>query len=171
MAVPIVYVSLNHEGISPEELQRAAHEARKSAIHVQLHEVGGMTRAIEACMAKIPTILAEIEEIRRTPVPVSNLVVGIKCGSSDATSGLVANPAVGWIVDQVVEGGGRVIFGETTEFIGAEHILAERCKDAAVKRDLLRIVSQVEERVKRLGGESRGAQPTPGKMKVGLTTS
>lgn len=165
-----VVVSLGCEGISSADLQLAALEVGKPAFHVQLHEEGGMTNTIETCMAKIPSLMAEVGAAKRTPVPASNLVVGIKCGSSDATSGLVANPVVGRVVDQLIGYGGQVIFGETTEIIGAEHILAERCKDADVKRDLLRIVTQVEERVKRAGVDMRGSQPTPGNIEGGITT-
>jgi altronate dehydratase large subunit len=121
-------------------------------------------------MARIPRLQEEIETSKREPFPISKLVVGIKCGSSDATSGLVANPTVGRVVDRIIDLGGTVIFGETTEIIGAEHILVERCKDEGVKMDLLGIVDAVEERVKSAGVDMRGSQPTPGNIQGGITT-
>lgn len=165
-----VIVSLGCEGISPEVLHRSAQEAGKPSFYIQLHEAGGMTNAVETCMTKIPALLAELDAQKRIPVPASKLVVGIKCGSSDATSGLIANPTVGLVVDQLLDHGGQVIFGETTEIIGAEHILAERCINLEVRQDLLRMVTRVEERVKRAGVDMRGSQPTPGNIRGGLTT-
>jgi altronate dehydratase large subunit len=165
-----VILSLGCEGISAQDLLDVANQAGKPAFHVQLHEEGGMTKAIKTCMAKIPRLQEEIETTKQESFHVSKLVVGIKCGSSDATSGLVANPTVGHVVDRIIELGGTVIFGETTEIIGAEHILVERCKDDDVKKDLLRIVDDIEQRVKSVGVDMRGSQPTPGNIKGGITT-
>ena len=57
---------------------------------------------------------------------MSELIVGLECGGSDAWSGVTANPALGVASDIIVGYGGTVILSETTEAIGAEHILAAR---------------------------------------------
>jgi altronate dehydratase large subunit len=74
-----------------------------------------------------------------------------------ATEGLVAE-------------GASVIMGEVTEIIGAEHLMARQCKDEKTGRDLLRLVNRMEQRVKAMGVDMRGGQPTPGNIKGGLTT-
>ncbi|OGO17501.1 MAG: hypothetical protein A2Z14_17140 [Chloroflexi bacterium RBG_16_48_8] len=165
-----VIVSLGCEGVNYKELLAVAQEEGKPALHAELQEEGGMTKCIESCMSKIQALLEEMNAIERREFPASKIVMGIKCGSSDTTSGLAANPAVGKVTDRLVEQGGRVIFGETTEIIGAEQLLVKRCIDAVVERALLEMVMRVEERVKRVGVDMRGSQPTPGNIRGGLTT-
>ncbi|MEM5788732.1 MAG: altronate dehydratase, partial [Syntrophobacteraceae bacterium] len=101
---------------------------------------------------------------------LSDLTLGMKCGSSDTTSGLVPNPAMGIASDLLVEAGGISILGEVTEFIGAEHLLAEHAKDADVAEAILALVHRMENRAKAIGVDMRGGQPTAGNIKGGLTT-
>nr|WP_255359119.1 UxaA family hydrolase [Haladaptatus sp. R4] len=77
-----------------------------------------------------------IADARREEADVSELIFGAECGGSDATSGIAANPAVGNAADRIVAAGGTVSFSETPEFIGAEHILADRCADEDVRQRL-----------------------------------
>jgi len=163
-------ISLGCEGVDYKDLLDTAHQEGKPAFHAELQDEGGMTACIERCIREIPALLEEMRSVSRSEFSASNIVMGIKCGSSDTSSGLAANPAVGRVTDRLIESGGRVIFGETTEIIGAEHILAERCVDDTIKDALLNMVSQVEERVKRAGVDMRGSQPTPGNIRGGLTT-
>ena len=78
----------------------------------------------------------------RSPQPAKEIRLAVKCGSSDATSGIAANPATGKAVDFIIEKGGAAVFGETTEFIGAEHILAKRGIKKEVERKILEIVDR-----------------------------
>jgi len=94
----------------------------------------------------------------------------VECGGSDATSGIAANPAVGAACDRLVDAGGTACFSETPEFIGAEHILADRCVDAETRERLLDRVEEREDMARRMGVDLRGAQPTPGNQEGGLTT-
>jgi altronate dehydratase large subunit len=96
--------------------------------------------------------------------------MGIKCGASDTTSGIASNPAIGYVSDKVVSLGGTVMFGETTEFIGAEHILQRRAKNEKVAADIKMIVDRMENRAKAIGVDMRNGQPTPGNIKGGLST-
>jgi altronate dehydratase large subunit len=112
----------------------------------------------------------EASRIKRVECPSSDLVLGLKCGSSDTTNGLAANPALGVTVERLVREGGTAIMGEVTEFIGAEHLLARQCKNEEVGRQMLALVDRMEQRVKAVGVDMRGGQPTPGNIKGGLTT-
>lgn len=87
---------------------------------------------------------------------VSELVLALECGGSDPTSGIISNPITGLVADRIVQLGGTVILSETTEFIGAEHILALRGKNSEVSKLLLNIVNQVEDRAKHMGTNIRG---------------
>jgi len=163
-------VSLGCEGVQAGELLKTANEAGKPTALVTLQEVGGMTKSIDACMDHIPAIQKQMEDTSRVPLEPSHIVMGVKCGSSDATSGLVTNPAVGATVDTLIAHGGQVIFGETTEFLGAEHILADRCVNEEIKQALYGIVERMEDRIRYIGVDMRGSQPTPGNIRGGLTT-
>lgn len=69
---------------------------------------------------------------KRKPVPVSKLVIGMKCGGSDGLSGITANPLLGMLGDMLVARGGSVILTEVPEMFGAEEVLLNRCENAEV---------------------------------------
>ena len=96
--------------------------------------------------------------------------MSIKCGASDSTSGMASNCVIGYVADKVVDCGGTVLFGETTEFLGAEHILARRAVSEEVGQKILGIVDAMERRAKSLGCDMRKGQPTPGNIAGGLST-
>jgi altronate dehydratase large subunit len=96
--------------------------------------------------------------------------VGVKCGGSDATSGLASNPALGAAADSLIAAGGGIVISETTEIIGAEHVLAERCRTPEVSEKLYSIVDRFEKEVERMGADMRGGNPSPGNIAGGLTT-
>jgi altronate dehydratase large subunit len=83
---------------------------------------------------------------------------------------VAANPAVGFASDLIVENGGTVILSETTELVGAEHILAKRAVNEAISKKIFEIVTDYEERIRLLGGSIREGQPTPGNIVGGITT-
>jgi len=106
----------------------------------------------------------------RVPCPVNRLVLGLKCGSSDTTSGLAPNPALGITSDLLVEAGATSVLGEVTEFIGAEHLLARHAKNPEIGQKIIDLVERMENRAKSVGVDIRGGQPTGGNIKGGLTT-
>ena len=108
--------------------------------------------------------------LRREPADAANLRVGVKCGASDPTSGLAGNPSLGRMFDRVVEAGGTAIFSETTEVIGAEHELAERCVDPQVRRQFLELVSAHEEVARGVGQDIRTINPVPANIAAGIST-
>ena len=101
---------------------------------------------------------------------MASLILGLECGGSDATSGLAANPALGVASDSLIDLGGTCILSETTESIGAEHVLARRAVSDAVGQQLIAIVRACEERALRMGEDLRGSQPTPGNIAGGIST-
>lgn len=108
-------------------------------------------------------------EDRREPCPVSDLVIGLKCGGSDAFSGLTANPLLGRITDRLDSAGGSTILTEVPEMFGAEQILMDR----AVSRDVHSAIGTMMNRFKRYfisHGEPVHANPSPGNLEGGITT-
>ncbi|MEI4768777.1 UxaA family hydrolase [Psychrobacillus sp. FJAT-51614] len=106
----------------------------------------------------------------RVDIPITELTIGLECGGSDAWSGITANPAIGVCSDLIVEAGATSILAETTEAIGAEHILARRATNNDVAKQFLTIVKNYEQRILDTGEDIRSANPTPGNMVGGLTT-
>jgi altronate dehydratase large subunit len=115
-------------------------------------------------------MVKEASLLKREEFPLSEIRMGMKCGSSDTTSGLVPNPALGVASDLLVKAGGTSIFGEITEVIGAEHILAEHAANEEVAKQIYALVEAMENRAKAIGVDMRGGQPTEGNIRGGLTT-
>jgi altronate dehydratase large subunit len=137
---------------------------------VVVTEAGGLRRAVEHGGMRLRTLLRDAEANQRQRAPAGELMLGTECGGSDALSGITANPALGVASDHLVDAGGTVILAETTELIGAEHLLARRASTPAVAEDIYRIIHRYEAVVRAHGEDIRGANPAPGNIEGGLTT-
>ena len=113
---------------------------------------------------------ADLALVPREWCDVSSLVLSLKCGGSDYTSGLASNPALGRVADRLVDFGGSAVLGEIAEIMGAEHLLAARAVPPDVGRRLMRVIARVETEAMALGLDIRGTQPSPGNIRGGLTT-
>ncbi|MDO5441594.1 MAG: UxaA family hydrolase [Bacillota bacterium] len=163
-------VSLGCEGTDHERLAETIAKTGKPVEIIHIQELGGASRAIQEGTDLAQKLVQKIADQQREACDMSEVVMSIKCGGSDATSGLASNCVIGYVADKIVDLGGTVVFGETTEFIGAEHILARRAVNEQVGQKILDIVAQMEGRAKSLGCDMRKGQPTPGNMAGGLTT-
>jgi altronate dehydratase large subunit len=166
----VLLVSLGCESTAVEEVARAISEAGKPVEIIVIQDIGGAAKSIAQGTLLAQNMVQEASKIQKAPCPVSDLVLGLKCGSSDTTSGLASNPALGIASDLIVEAGATSILGEVTEFIGAEHLLALHAKDEHVRNQILDLVKRMESRAKSVGEDIRGGQPTGGNIKGGLTT-
>lgn len=164
-------VGLGCETTKPYDLAEEIRTLSSKPIEaITIQDCGGTLRAIEEGSRIARKMVADASLAERIPMELSQLVVGTNCGGSDATSGLAANPVIGACSDKVVAGGGTVMLGETTELIGTEHILASRAKDDVVRQNILAIVGDLERQFINSAIDVRGANPTPGNMKGGLST-
>ena len=163
-------VSLGCEGTDTERLVSEIAKTGKPVEIIYVQELGGTSKAIARGIEVAQKLVMAISGKHRQPVDISEFVMGIKCGASDSTSGLASNCAIGYVADKVVDLGGTVLFGETTEFIGAEHILARRAINEEVGTQILDIVAQMENRAKSMGCDMRKGQPTPGNIAGGLSS-
>ncbi|CAH1687806.1 Altronate hydrolase [Hyphomicrobiales bacterium] len=111
-----------------------------------------------------------LSEERRSVVPVSDLFIGIECGHSDATSGIISNPLAGTIADRLIDRGGTAVIGETLEWLGAEHVLAERAADAAIGAAIVAAVARREEAVAALGVDLLYNNPGHENVRGGLSS-
>jgi altronate hydrolase len=137
--------------------------------NMDIQEMGGTRKTVEAGIAFVREVLRESNQVRREPVPASELIVALQCGGSDGYSGITANPALGAASDLVVRHGGTVILSETPETYGAEHLLTRRAVSRDVGEKLVAKMRWWEEYTAREGAEMN-ANPSPGNKAGGLTT-
>ena len=123
----------------------------------------------EAGLAAVEALVALAERDRREPCPLSDLVVGLKCGGSDGFSGLTANPLVGRVADAVAGAGGTPVLTEIPEIFGAEHLLLARATDEAVFDAAAALVNGFKRHFLDLG-QPVHENPSPGNIAGGITT-
>ena len=115
-------------------------------------------------------LLQQASELQREPFELAELMISIKCGESDTTSGLGSCPTTSQVVDRHVAAGGTVLFGETTELTGGEHLIAERCVDDEVRKKFQGFFDRYFDLVEQSGANLLGSQPTEGNIRGGLST-
>lgn len=166
-----VVVSLGCENaqmdLLADEITKRTNKPLKKVI---IQEEGGTLKTIEKAVRYAKEMLEEASLLQKEEFPMSELIVATECGGSDTTSGLASNPAIGSLSDKMAELGGTAILSETTELIGAEHILARRCKNEDVKKKLYEIIEDYEQSLERVGEKVRDGNPSPGNKAGGLTT-
>ena len=128
--------------------------------------LGAIAKGIEVARKMV----WEASRCRRESTPLSKLCLGVKCGHSDPTSGLAGNPVIGHVYDRLIDAGGTALFGETTEIIGAEHLLAKRAVSHEVSEEIIQRVKQVEERAIACGEDIRSTNPVPDNIASGIST-
>ena len=128
---------------------------------------GSFRRDLERAKAVVRGWLEEVDAVRRTKEPASELKIGLQCGGSDAFSGISANPLVGWVSKEVVRNGGIANLAETDELIGAEHFVLENVKDLDTARRFLSAVERFKERVS-WHGQTAEDNPSGGNNYRGL---
>lgn len=111
--------------------------------------------------------MQKLNQRHREELPVSDLLIGMQCGGSDAFSGITANPSAGYAADMIVRCGGTVMFSEATEVRDGVQLLAARCVDAHVRDRLAEEMKWYDDYLA-AGGVGRDANPTPGNKAGGL---
>jgi len=137
---------------------------------ISLSEVGSMEKMASEALTAANAYCAEAQTMQRVDAPMSAIVLGLECGGSDALSGITANPALGVASDRLVELGATSVLGETTEILGAEHLLAARAIDPEVGKRIVAMVARYESSINYEGIDIRGAQPSRGNIEGGLST-
>jgi altronate dehydratase large subunit len=115
-------------------------------------------------------MMRDASRTRRTPATLAELFVGMECGRSDPSSGLVSNPLVGAVVDALIAAGGRAVLGETVEWLGAEHLLMARAADAGIAGAIEQAVLRRERAAVSAGMDLLGNNPGPTNIAAGLST-
>lgn len=167
----IVVVSLGCENCQMDLVVDAIRERTNKPMETFIiQENGGTIATIERAVRAGRKMAQEASKLQREEFPISELIVGTECGGSDPTSGLASNVLIGELSDRLVALGATSILSETTEFIGAEHILAARAKTPEIKERIYEIVHRYEKALQLVGEEVRDGNPSPGNIAGGITT-
>lgn len=145
-------------------------KSRKQLEILNVDHCGGLEGTVVQGIRLARELVREATAMRREAAPLSKLTIGMKCGDSDATSGLAGNPALGRAVDRLIDAGGTALFSETLELIGAEQTLVQRAKTPEVAQRLLRLIADWEARAASIGEDIRTINPIPENIAAGITT-
>src|SRR5688572_28955291 len=166
----VLVIALGCEQVVAQTLAGAARRHGKVAEIIAIQSEGGTVRTTEKGKRIVADLVEAVAKAEREPCDISELILSLKCGGSDYTSGLASNPTLGRVTDRLVELGGSAVLGEIAEIMGAEHVLAARATTAAAATRLIQIITRVETEARALGLDIRGTQPSPGNIRGGLTT-
>lgn len=139
----------------------------KPFVRLGVQDSGGTSETILRGLAAVREMLPKVNQQERAPFPMSELVLGVKCGGSDGLSGISANPSLGNVSDRLIRSGGTVLMTEIPEFFGAEHLLARRAKDVETARAVYGLVDWYREYASR-SGAVLNENPSPGNIAGGL---
>jgi altronate hydrolase len=157
------------ELIRAMELDRGEHANWKQALFLNIQENAGIAGTTDEVERIITKLLPEVNAVRRESIPISELTVALQCGGSDGWSGITANPALGYCVDELVRQGGTAVLSETPEIYGAEHILLRRARSREVGESFVERLRWWEHYTA-INDMEMDNNPTPGNKLGGLTT-
>ncbi|CAH0343837.1 (2R)-sulfolactate sulfo-lyase subunit beta [Bacillus sp. CECT 9360] len=166
----VIVLGLGCETHQANGVAKEIAKTKKPVEVVSIQDHGGTLQAI-AETARIATkMVQDASMVQRELCDFNELIVGTECGGSDACSGLSANPAVGKASDLLVEQGGTAILAETTELIGAEHLLAGRAANDQIANKAYQIIGAMENRSIQMGVDIRTGNPSPGNLEGGISS-
>ena len=160
-------------GIEPQWTGKVVEGIKKSGKPVEGFwiERNGDTATIASASKAAYTMMKHASKQQRVSAPLSELWVSTKCGESDTTSGCASNPAVGNAFDKLYEIGSTLVFGETTELTGGEHLVEARCRTPEVKKQFRAMFDRYQDVIERnKTSDLSDSQPTKGNIAGGLTT-
>ena len=141
----------------------------KKPLFITIQEGHGIASTVEEAVRTISELLPVVNDVQREPVPISGLMVALQCGGSDGWSGVTANPALGYCVDELVRQGGSAILSETPEIYGAEHALLRRARSREVGEQFVDRLHWWEHYAA-INDMVLDNNPSPGNKLGGLTT-
>ncbi len=128
----VLVLNMGCGSIDPELIIAPIKAAKKPVFNLSIIKSKGTRLTINEGVQLANELVSIAEQTTPEPTPISELVVGIKCGGSDTSSGIASNPAVGYAADQLVDLGATCIAGELIELITCEEILKKRAVNSDV---------------------------------------
>lgn len=164
----VLLVGMGCEGMSASALGKVMKKTGKPVEWISIQELGGTYSTVSKGKQILRDLSEEVSGLKRREFDASELIVGVKCGGSDTSSGLAGNPAVGVFVDMLVDGGGSAIMMEPIEAVGAEEPLAARALNEKVRDKIYKIIRDEEKRWSVPGAQMEFM--CTGNVEGGLTT-
>lgn len=167
----VVIIGLGCETVPHAKLrEKIQAQTSKPVVSFGIQEEGGTLKTIEKAVRAAREMAAEAGMQQKERFDMAELLMGIECGGSDATSGIASNPAVGSLSDRLVDLGASTIMSESIEWIGGEHVLARRAATPEIHDQIIRVCEAYEKHLLGAGQDCRAGQPTPGNKAGGLST-
>jgi len=166
----VVLVGMGCEQMSPEKIYQDIQKLEKPVELLMLKNVEDWNELVNRGRSAAQRMSNQASKLSIEEAQLGELNLAIKCGGSDTTSGVVSNPVAGFVADRIISEGGTVVFTETPEILGAEHVLAKRAINKDVAAKVLEAAKNTERRVMEMGVDLRGSEPTPANIAGGLTT-
>ncbi|MFD1040470.1 UxaA family hydrolase [Virgibacillus byunsanensis] len=166
----VLIVSLGCETASVSRIVKEIKQTGKPVEFMIVQLAGGSRSTTKLGVEKVNSLQEKLGKQKKVDGDMSEIIVALECGSSDAFSGISANPAVGEASDLIVEQGGTVVLSEVTEMVGAENVLSRRSRDENMKKDLLELILKYEIELSKTTEDDSGVFISPGNIKGGLTT-
>ena len=167
----VVIVGLGCETVGHKQLREKIQAiTSKPVVSFGIQEEGGTLKTIEKAVRAAREMAAQAGQQQKELFDISQLFLGIECGGSDATSGIASNPAVGELSDLLVDYGATSMMSESIEWIGGEHVVAQRAATPKIHNQIIEVCRTYEEHLKAAGQDCRAGQPTPGNKAGGLST-
>ena len=167
----VVIIGLGCETVPHRQLREKIQKLTdKPIVSFGIQEVGGTLKTIELATRAARNMAAQAAMQQKEECDISEIIMGIECGGSDATSGIASNPAVGNLSDRLVDLGVTTMMSESIEWIGGEHVLARRAATPEIHDQIIRVCEAYENHLKTAGQDCRAGQPTPGNKAGGLST-
>ena len=167
----VVIIGLGCETVPHAKLREKIQAlTSKPVVSFGIQEEGGTLKTIEKAVRAAREMAAEAGMQAKEKFDIGELLLGIECGGSDATSGIASNPAVGNLSDRLVDLGASTMMSESIEWIGGEHVLARRGATPEIHDQIIKICEDYEKHLLAAGQDCRAGQPTPGNKAGGLST-
>ena len=167
----VVIIGLGCETVGHKPLREKIQKmTSKPVVSFGIQEEGGTLKTIEKAVRAAREMAADAGRQQKELCDISELLLGIECGGSDATSGIASNPAVGELSDLLVDLGASTMMSESIEWIGGEHVLAKRAATPEIHNQIIQVCKDYEDHLKAAGQDCRAGQPTPGNKAGGLST-
>ena len=167
----VVIIGLGCETVPHKKLREKIQAmTSKPVVSFGIQDEGGTLKTIEKAVRAARELAAQAGLQQKELCDVSEILLGIECGGSDATSGIASNPAVGELSDRLVDFGASTLMSESIEWIGGEHVLAKRAASPELHNRIIKICADYEKHLLAAGQDCRAGQPTPGNKFGGLST-
>jgi altronate dehydratase large subunit len=164
----VLLVGMGCEGMSAHALGKMIKRSGKPVEWISIQELGGTHNTVTKGKEILGDLYEKVSGLKRREFDIGELIVGVKCGGSDTSSGLAGNPSVGVFVDMLVDAGGSAIMMEPIEAVGAEEPLAARAVNNRVREKIYKMIGDEEKRWSVPGAQMEFM--CTGNIEGGLTT-